>query len=252
MTSPIPIIEINNLTYSYGDQNAIQDVTLTVYSNDFLAVIGPNGGGKSTLVKLIVGQLSPLSGSIKVFGVSPEQARSQIGYLPQYIIFDRSYPIEVIDVVRMSRLSKGVFHIFSDSDTHLALEKLRQFGVEKLANRPFSQLSGGEKQRVLLARAIMNSPKLLILDEPTTGVDSKTQSEFYKLLHQLNNEMAIVMISHDLSAVSQHVKSIACMNQVCVYHGTKELSPSDLEHIYGCDIELIAHGTPHRVIHRHD
>ncbi len=246
------MIEIENLCFSYGDSNVVDNVNLKVFPNDFLAIIGPNGGGKSTLVKLIIGLLKPSSGKVRVLGKSPAKSRQAIGYLPQYLAFDRAFPIQVIDVVCMASLSKGVFHFFSKPDTAQALEKLSQFKVAHFAERAFSSLSGGEKQRVLLARALMNSPQLLILDEPTTGVDTKTQSEFYALLHELNKTMAIVMISHDLSAVSTHVKSIACLNQVCIYHGTKELDSKDLEQVYGCDIELIAHGTPHRVIHRHD
>lgn len=252
MNATSPVIEIQDLSFSYGDRLVLDSVNLTVNQNDFLAVIGPNGGGKSTLVKLIIGLLPPQTGQIKVLGKTPEITRQDIGYLPQYVAFDRAYPIEVLDVVRMAALSKGLFRTFRDSDTKQALEKLSDLGIHYLAKRPFAQLSGGEKQRTLLARALMNNPKILILDEPTTGVDSKTQSEFYALLHTLNTNMAIVMISHDLSAVSNHVKTIACLNQRCVYHGSKELDSKDLEATYGCDIELIAHGTPHRVVHRHD
>ncbi len=247
-----PILEISDLNFSYASIPTLTDINFTLFENDFAAVIGPNGGGKSTLIKLMMGLLKPQSGTVKLFGKSPEIGRKQVGYLAQFSLIDLEFPIKVLDIVQMNRLSGNPFKQFTTSDRNDAIKALEMVGIGHLSARTLSQLSGGEKQRVFLARVLMNNPKLLILDEPTSGVDFHAEKSFYDLLQELNKKMAILMISHDISAVSTMVKKIACLNKKLIFHNGAELRKEDLEEIYACPVDLIAHGVPHRVLHRHD
>ena len=246
-----PILKIENLNFSYGLRKILDNVNFFLDENDFVAIIGPNGGGKSTLVKLIMGLIQPSSGTISLFGGTPESGRRQVGYLAQFRQVDIDFPIRVIDTVLMSRLVDGPTRRYKPKDIEDAHEALENVGIRDLSARTLSELSGGQKQRVFLARAILNTPKLLILDEPTTSVDSPTGLDFYDLLKNLKQKMSILMVSHDISAVSKTVDKIACLNRTLIYHGTKELGKEDLEHTYGCAVELIAHGIPHRVLGDH-
>lgn len=246
------ILEVTQLDYSYQQKPVLTQVDFTMEALDFVAIIGPNGGGKSTLVKLIMGLLRPSSGNILLFGQTPQKGRTHVGYLSQSSAVDLDYPIKVIDVVLTSRLSRSFWHRFTSQDRQDALYCLEQVGIAHLQNRALSALSGGEKQRVLIARALLNSPQLLILDEPTASIDPHAEQEFYQLLQELNKRMAILMVSHDIGAVSQLVKKVACLNQKLVYHNSKELHHHDLEEAYGCPVELIAHGVPHRILDAHE
>ena len=247
-----PTLHIDNVSFEYGDRLVLENVNFSINERDFVAVIGPNGGGTSTLLKLIMGLLKPKSGTIKLFGDSVFLGRSHVGYLSQFSNIDLNYPISVIDVVLMSRLVKSMFYRLTAADYKLACEMLDRVGIVHLKDRPIARLSGGEKQRVFLARALLNNPKLLILDEPTTSIDATSEQEFYAMLKQLNAEMGILLISHDISAVSVMVDKIACLNRKLVYHDNKELTSEDLNHTYGCEVDLIAHGVPHRVLKKHD
>ncbi len=242
------LIELSNVTAGYSrDHPAIEDIYLSVASNDFVAIIGPNGGGKSTLLKVILGLLTPFSGTVRVFGEEPSRSRKNIGYVPQ-VIPSRTFPISVLDVVLMGRMSSsGLFRKYSKIDRKFAVQNLNKLGVAHLSGKRMDQLSGGQKQRVLIARALAGEPELLLLDEPVASVDSETQHSFYNLLSNLNNRMAIVLVTHDVGAVSSHVKSIACINKHLVSHG-ETISEKDVAQAYGCPFELIAHGVPHRVI----
>ncbi len=242
------IIELRNVTAGYNrDHPAIENVDLSVEKNDFIAVIGPNGGGKTTLLKVVLGLLVPFAGSVRVFGEQPEHSRKKIGYVPQ-LIPSRTFPVSVLDVVLMGRLSSsGLLRRYSSEDRAIALEKLENLGVHHLSKKRMDQLSGGQKQRVLIARALVGEPDLLLLDEPVASVDAETQHSFYNLLSRLNSRMAVVLVTHDVGAVSSHVKSIACINRHLVSHG-EAIDESDVARAYGCPFELITHGVPHRVL----
>ena len=242
------LINLEHVTAGYNREHpTIKDVSLSVKENDFLAVIGPNGGGKTTLIKVILGLLAPFSGKVELFGEEPARSRKNAGYVPQ-IIPSTSFPISVLDVVLMGRLgASSLFGNYKENDREAAMDKLEKLGVSQLAGKRMDQLSGGQKQRVLIARALAGEPRLLLLDEPVASVDSETQHSFYNLLSLLNDKLAVVLVTHDVGAVSSHVKGIACMNTHLVSHG-ETISQQDVEKAYGCPFELIAHGVPHRVI----
>ena len=253
MTSEI--VSIENLWLFRGEHAILEDINLKLEGADFLGLIGPNGGGKSTLLKVMLGLIKPDKGKIRIFGLQPEAARGKVGYLPQKTIFDQSFPVKVLEVVLMGRFSRtGLFHCYRPSDRDAAFRALEAVGMEDRAEREIGALSGGEQQRVFVARSLVSDPDLLLLDEPTAGVDSAQQTEFYELLCHLNQDLgiAIVLVSHDITAISKYVNKIACLNQRLYYHGSKELSNEDIEKAYGCPVEMIAHGTPHRVLRKHD
>jgi zinc transport system ATP-binding protein len=252
MSDALDILSVSDVCFSYDNRPILLDVSFSMEATDFVAIIGPNGGGKSTLVKLIMGLAEPQSGEIRLFGQPPKVGRSKVGYLSQANTMTSEYPISVLDVVLTSRLSGQMWHRFSDVDRQDAIVCLEQVGLVHLCKRSLSELSGGERQRVFIARALMNKPKLLILDEPTSSADPHAEQTFYELLQKLNTNMAVLMVSHDISAVSRLVKKVACLNQRLIYHNSKELDAQDLHDTYGCSVELIAHGVPHRVLHSHD
>ncbi|MGV8090028.1 MAG: metal ABC transporter ATP-binding protein [Methanothrix sp.] len=249
------IVSIENLWIIRGEHAVLEDINLNLEPADFLGLIGPNGGGKSTLLKVMLGLIKPDKGRIRIFGLEPEGARGRVGYLPQKTIFDQNFPIKVLEVVQMGRFSRtGLFRRYGSADRNAAFRALEAVGMEDRSDREIGALSGGEQQRVFVARSLVSDPELLLLDEPTAGVDSSQQTEFYELLCHLNQDMgiAIVLVSHDITAISKYVGKIACLNQRLYYHGSKELSNEDIEKAYGCPVEMIAHGTPHRVLRKHD
>lgn len=242
------VIELLDVTAGYNkDHPAVEDVNFSVNQNDFTAIIGPNGGGKTTLLKVILGLMVPFSGTVKVFGDEPAHSIKRIGYVPQ-VIPSRTFPISVLDVVLMGRLSSsGLLRRYDSRDRSIAEEKLGLLGVQHLSGKRMDQLSGGQKQRVLIARALASEPELLVLDEPVASIDAETQHSFYNLLSRLNSEMAIVLVTHDVGAVSSHVKNIACINRRLISH-SETISETDVAQAYGCPFELISHGVPHRVL----
>jgi zinc transport system ATP-binding protein len=249
------IVSIKGLWIYRAGNSVLEDINLELEAGDFLGLIGPNGGGKSTLLKAMLGLIKPDRGSISLFGLPPAAARSCVGYMPQKTIFDRSFPINALDVVLMGRYSRrGLIYRYTSQDRQAALKALQSVGMEDRAMREIGSLSGGEQQRVFVARSLVSDPELLLLDEPTTGVDSAQQTEFYDLLCHLNRDLsiAIVLVSHDITAISKYVSKIACLNQRLYYHDSKELSNDDIEKAYGCPVEMIAHGMPHRVLREHD
>ncbi|MDX1699259.1 MAG: ABC transporter ATP-binding protein, partial [Melioribacteraceae bacterium] len=230
----------------------ISNINLELAEREFLGIIGPNGGGKTTLLKVIIGLIKPFSGEIIIEGNSGGNTRSQIGYVPQYSQFDNSYPIKVKDVVSMGFVSKSMFSTkLSDEDFLKTEEALKKVNLSSKIEHQVGHLSGGEQQRVLIARALATNPKVLILDEPTASIDKQTGSSIYELLTELNSQKTIIMVSHDIGAISRSVKKIACMNNKLVYHNTKEITKEMLEETYKCPIDLIAHGVPHRVLEHH-
>jgi len=247
------VLKIENLTVNYGRNTALRNVCLQLGEGEVLGIIGPNGGGKTTLLKAILGIIEPSEGRVELFGKSPEQSAHLIGYVPQHAEFDKNFPINVIDTVLMGCVGKGIhpFFTYSKNQRAAALEALRKVGIEQLASRRISELSGGQFQRMLIARAIVSSPKILFLDEPTASVDPASREQIYSLLGELKKDMAIVIVSHDLLAISSLVESLACLNGTLVYHGKPELTHEIVDELYGCPVELIAHGVPHRVLHTH-
>jgi zinc transport system ATP-binding protein len=247
------VLKLENVSVSYGSHAVLEKINLTVGEHDFLGIIGPNGGGKSTLLKAILGLVQPDSGTITVLGNSPEKSRSKIGYVPQYNNYDHSFPVSVQEVVTMGRYSRtGLFKYYGKKDKQAVQGALEKVGMLDHASAQIGQLSGGQQQRVFIARALVSEPELLLLDEPTASVDSAMQTEFYELLEDLKKEMTIIMVSHDIGAVSVFVDKIACLNQQLFYHGSKEITSDILEATYKCPVQLIAHGdVPHRVLKEH-
>ena len=246
------VVALRNVWVEQGDMPILEDISLTIKKGDFLGVIGPNGGGKSTLLKVILGLVEPVQGEVKVWGKPPEESAHLIGYVPQHSLFDPDFPITVEDVVLMGRLSRHrLLRRFSAEDRRKALDALDMVGITDLRNRPVGHLSGGEQQRTFIARALVRNPSLLLLDEALSSIDPATQTELYDLLSQLNKHITIVMVSHDLSAISTHVDKVACLNRRLYYHGSKEIPPEGIEATYGCPVQLLAHGIPHRVLRRH-
>jgi len=247
------VVRLEDIWVHYNGTPILEGITLSVEQGDFLGVIGPNGGGKTTLLKVILGLITPSQGKIWVLGKPPERSRNNIGYVPQYNLFDRDFPISVWDVVLIGRYGRaGLLRRYSREDRRTVQEVLQTVGMLDYKNRQIGKLSGGEQQRVFIARALVSEPKLLLLDEPTASVDPTMQTEFYELLERLKQQMAIVLVSHDISAISIYVDKIACLNRQLFYHGSKEIGPEVLEATYKCPVQMIAHGTfPHRVLREH-
>ncbi len=236
------IIVIKNLSFAY-EQGApvLENVNLNFRELETACIVGPNGGGKSTLLYLILGLIKPTGGQITVFGTTPEKARMKIGYMPQFSNLDSDFPVNVMDVVLMGRLVRNFFGRYSVEDRRIAIEAMEEMSVADLAKRPFSELSGGQRQRVLIARALACRPQLLLLDEPTANVDPCIQEQFYETMKTLNNRMSILMVSHDLGFVSQRIDSVICVNRKVQVHPTNTLSGSIMRDIYGYDVSMIRH-----------
>lgn len=240
------ILNVNNVTCGYEGKAVLKDITLEVEDNDFIGIIGPNGGGKTTLLKLLIGEIHPFKGSIDRYGTS-------FGYLPQAQQIDKKFPISVMNVVLSGLLGKmGIFGRFGKAQKASAMECLHMAGIAHLSSRSIGELSGGQLQRVLLCRALISDPQLLILDEPDTYVDSKFEGELYELLEEINKHMAIIMVSHDLGTITTHVKTIACVNGTLHYHKSNHITPEQLN-AYNCPIQIITHGVvPHTVLLNHE
>lgn len=250
MYMTLEAVKLENVYFKMGKNLILKDINLEINKSDFLAIIGPNGGGKSTLLKLILGLLKPNKGKVSVFGKSPPESRNLIGYLPQKVYFDPDFPINVFDTVLDGRYH-GLFKKYTDNDREKVMEALRDVEMVDYEDRQINRLSGGQMQRVFLARALVREPKLLLLDEPMASIDPDMQNSFYELLSRLKKSMAIVIVSHDVGAVSSHVNSIACLNQSLYYHGAVEHADEGMEKLYKCPIDLITHGFPHRVLKKH-
>lgn len=244
------ILELKNIYVYYHDNLVLEDINLNVFENDFIGIIGPNGGGKTTLLKTILGIIKPASGHIYL--CEGLNKRNCFGYVPQTSNIDYLYPISVLDVVKTGRLvKKRILKGYDKNDFEIAIDAIKKMDLLEYQNKLFGNLSGGEKQRTLIARALATNPQILLLDEPTSNVDSRVGYRFYELLSELNKEITIIMVSHDIGAISQNVKKIACLNRKLVYHDSKEITKEMLENVYHCPVDLIAHGIPHRVFPEH-
>ncbi len=255
----MPIVEINNLDFAYNGEVVLQDVNLAARPQDYIAIIGPNGGGKTTLLKLILGLLKPDRGTIRVDGKPPGEASACIGYVPQDVHMNRSFPITAIDVVLMGKRNpRKRWSRPSAADRREALAALDRLEMGAYADKKIGRLSGGQRQRVFIARALVSQPKLLLLDEPTASIDTKGQADFYRLLKELNQDITILVVSHDLLVISRYVKSVACVNKGLHYHDQAEITGEMMESMYPCTVEdicpveLVAHGLPHRVLRDHE
>lgn len=245
---------IENLSVYYGQTPAISGVCLDVDNGEYLGIIGPNGGGKSTLLRAILGLVPLTSGTIQIYGENLKENKFKVGYVPQFSGLDKKFPITVFEVVLTGMLKKGLSPLFKftqkdKSDVCALLEKV---GILNLSNRQIGELSGGEFQKMLIARALAMNSKLLLLDEPTASVDASSRDQIYKLLEELNKHMTIILVTHDLLAISSQVRKLACLNGHMIYHGEPELSENIVSNLYGCPVDLIAHGVPHRVLKEHE
>jgi zinc transport system ATP-binding protein len=244
------LFEMHSLSASYGTNRVLRDIDFRVNENDFIGIIGPNGGGKTTLLKVILGLLKPASGKM-VFN-SELLNGNNIGYLPQISTGDVNYPVTVADIILSGlMIRKKVFSGMSSSDKLKAGRVVEELGLSGMSKSNLNELSGGQIQRVFLGRAIIGDPKLLLLDEPGNFVDASFENDFYEKLKDLNNRMAILMVSHDIGTISAHIKSFACVNKSLHYHASNEITNDDLL-AYGCPIQLVTHGDiPHTVLKYH-
>ncbi len=237
-----PVIELEKVSFSYDGLPVLEDVSLTVHEHDFLSIVGPNAGGKTTLLKLIMGLIRPTSGTVRVFGQRPPKVRSRIGYMPQHASLDPLFPVNVMDVVLMGRLGHGKrFGIYGRADREAAAEALQMVEIYDIRRRFFSALSGGQRQRVLIARALVSDPELLLLDEPTSNVDAAVETGLFEILDQLNQKITVALVTHDLGFVSCYVKSVACVNRRVVVHPISEITGEMINEIYGTDVHMVRH-----------
>ncbi len=247
------VIDIKNLWFSFNGEPVLQNVNFALHHKEFLAMIGPNGGGKTTLLKLILGLLKADRGDIRILGQNPRQAARHIGYVPQDVHINKKFPISVLDVVLMGRLRSGInWSHHKRNDRICAQAALEKVEMDQFKNRHIDELSGGQRQRVFIARALVTEPEILILDEPTASVDAKGQAGIYTILKNLNEKVTILVVSHDLLALSSYIKSVACVNRHVHFHGAAEVTEEMLEMAYQCPVELIAHGLPLRVLRPHN
>lgn len=247
------LILLENVEIDYAEKIILHRVNLTVFEKDFLGIIGPNGGGKTTLIKTILGLKKIQKGKITFYKNGKAVNRIGIGYLPQYNQIDKKFPISVKDVV-LSGLDTphNFWKKHTDEQHQQAMATIKRMGLEHLENRSIGTLSGGQLQRTLLARAVISKPDLLILDEPDTYLDKKFEAHLYDLLTQINQESAIILVSHDIGSVIQNVRSIACVNETVDYHPQNDISEDWIQNRLGCPIDLIGHGDlPHRVLKTH-
>ena len=247
------LIEINDVTAAYGAKIVLKNVSLCVSNNDFLGVIGPNGGGKTTLLKIILGLMKPVSGEIAFFENGQTVSSLKIGYLPQINPIDRRFPISVFEVIASGLSSeKPRFRNFTADQKERIRRMIMQIGLESFADSAIGELSGGQLQRVLLARAIVSHPQLLILDEPNTYVDKRFESQFFDLLSDINKKTSIIFVSHDIGTLLSMVKNVACVNETLHYHPGTDMSDEWLDKTFSCPIDIVKHGDfPHRVLKKH-
>jgi zinc transport system ATP-binding protein len=241
-----PLIEVRDVTFGYGREVVLDHVSLAIQPRDFLAIIGPNGGGKTTLIKVILGLLRPWSGEVIV-----RTPHRHLGYVPQFSTFDRSFPLRVRDVVLMGKLGRrGLVRRYTKEDREDVERILERLKLTDVALSHVSGVSGGQLQRVLIARALAGGPEALFLDEPTASIDAESREVLREILEELNQRIPVVVITHDVTSLSTMATHIACINRRLFYHGA-EIDQHALEEVYGCPVELVAHGVPHRVLHHH-
>lgn len=247
------LVRLEDVTVSFDGETILDKVDFSVMENDYIGIIGPNGSGKTTLLKVMLGLVQPDSGDVTILGESPEKGRRYIGYVPQFSEFDKVFPISVWEFVMMGRLPRSsLARRFTSDDRKKAEEALKRVDLLGLKEKQLGVISGGEKQRAYIARALATDPRIMLLDEPTANIDIKMETGFYDLLADLRKEIAIVLVSHDISVISVKVDKIACLNRKLFMHESSEIDERILEETYRCPVEMIAHGVPHRVLKEHD
>ncbi len=236
------VITVKDVSFAYDNVPVLDNVSLEVEEKEFLGIIGPNAGGKSTLLKLMLGLLKPQSGSIRMMGKKPRQQRSNIGYVPQYPAFSRDFPITVKQAVLLGRLGmRGLCGRYNRNDHQAVEQALVEVEADNLSNRLIGALSGGQLQRVLLARALVSDPKILILDEPTANIDMRLENDIFDQLKQLNERMTIIVVSHDIAFISDYVHRVACLNRTLVCHRTDNIDGLLVQDLYGENVRMVAH-----------
>lgn len=243
------IIEVKNVSFSYGNEEILRDINFNVHKGDYIGIIGPNGGGKTTLLKIMIGLLKPTQGTVRLFGddISTFRNWEKIGYVAQKAVnFDHNFPITVFEVVQMGRLAqKGLFKSLTSQDHEIVKKSLEQVEMWEYRDRLIGDLSGGQQQRVFIARALATQPEIIFLDEPTVGVDAKTQEEFYSLLRKLNQklDLTLILVSHDINVIAHEATELACVNRTLIYDSNpKEFIKNDgLRKLYGDQVKFIMH-----------
>ena len=234
------VLTVENVSFSYGSRPVFRDISFTIYEGDYVTVLGPNGGGKSTLAKLMTGLLVPASGRIRVRGVTPKNAGHLTGYVPQYMKFDTNFPITVFETVLTGCLDRSI-GFYTKQQKRDALSVLASVGLENLARASFSEISGGQRQRTMIARALVGNPDLLILDEPTSGVDAAIEQDLDVLLNRLNERLTIIMITHDFGFVDKSVSRVLCVNNGVVEHPVEDVDESLILSAYGRGVKSVRH-----------
>ncbi|HOJ34890.1 MAG TPA: metal ABC transporter ATP-binding protein [Candidatus Hydrogenedentes bacterium] len=240
------VLEFRNVSFSYGIAPVLENVSFTIRKGDMTCIVGPNGGGKTTILKLALGLIQPQQGEINLLGSSPPTNVTRVGYSPQYIHYDPRFPMTVIDIVLTGRLGNALKIGYSKADKETAKYALEQVGLLEKMQVPFGSLSGGQRQRVLLARALACEPELLLLDEPTSNVDAASEVHFQEILERMKQHVTLVLVTHDLAFVSGLTTSVLCVNRRVLSHSTGELSEQVLREMYGNDIKLVKHDPMHR------
>ncbi len=242
MTTHEPVVELENVSFSYTGTTVVENVDLAVKRGEFLGIVGPNAGGKSTLLKLMLGLLKPASGTVRVLGSEPERAQRALGYVPQHPSFARDFPITVEQAVLMGRLGTGpAIGGFRRVDRAAVGQALADVEAEELAKSPLRTLSGGQLQRVLLARALVSDPQILLLDEPTANIDQRLEYDIFEKLRELQTVKTILVVSHDIAFISSYVNRVACINRTLVCHRTDSIDGQTIYDLYGENVRMVAH-----------
>jgi len=236
-----PVISFNNVCFAYDQSTVLEDVSFNLFERESASIVGPNGGGKTTLIKLILGLHQPLSGTISVLGNTPKESSVRIGYMPQSAHFDQSFPIQVLNVVLMGRLGKRRNPFYTREDKQAAMQALDETGLADCVARSFASLSGGQRQRVLIARALACDPALLLLDEPTTHVDPAMEEQLNETLAHLAKRLTVITVTHELGFVSRRVDRVLCVNHTVKLHPTSEITGEIIQEIYGSDLRMVRH-----------
>lgn len=249
-----PAVRVTDLTFSYEGDPAVDAVSLTVEQGDFVGVIGPNGGGKTTLLRLMLGLIQPEKGVVRLLGADPAATRHRVGYVPQETGLNKSFPVAVRDVALMGLAGRrGLGKRYLRADYLKADIILERLGLSAVKDRPIGQLSGGQRQKALLARAMVADPEMLFLDEPTASIDAAGADDLYEHLRLLNGTgVTVVLVTHNVSILSRYVKSVACINKTLFFHPDGKFDQESINRTFGCQVDLIAHGVPHRVFHSHE
>jgi zinc transport system ATP-binding protein len=252
-------VDIRELWVYYNGAPVLEEINLEIETGKLVGVLGPNGAGKSTLLKVILGLIAPSRGQVRVFGEVPQKLRHRgevVGYLPQRPLNNPHFPVSVLDVVLMGRYGRvGLLRRPGPQDQEIARRNLERVGIPHLAERPIGEISGGEQQRVFIARALCVEPRLLVLDEPTVSLDACAQDDVYEMVHKLKEELnlTVLMVSHDIGGVARHVEDIICINRRIHVHQAPPIGRLGLESAFGCSVEYLFHGEiPHRVVKVHD